>query len=116
MKLIPRRTGLPRAVWITENQGYPYDVRVKVRRLRSGGGMWPDAVFVSVRPKCDEIVPPGRQPELPAADLALICRWIKLNRDTILDFWNGRSTTSKLMHACSAYSSPKRSRRCTTAT
>ena len=89
VKLIPRRTGLPRAVWITENQGYPHDVRVKVSRLRSGGGTWPDAVSVSVRPVCEEIVPPGRQPELPAADLAQVCRWIVLNHDVIIEFWNG---------------------------
>lgn len=30
LRLIPRRTGLPRAVWITGNQGYPHDVRAKV--------------------------------------------------------------------------------------
>jgi len=89
VKLIPRRTGLPRSVWITENQGYQHDVRVKVSRLRSGGGTWLDAVSVSVRPICEEIVPPGRQPELPAADLALLSDWIALNRDVIIDFWNG---------------------------
>jgi hypothetical protein len=89
VKLSPHRTGLPRAVWITENQGYPHDVRVKVSRVRSGRGTWPDAVSVSVRPTCAELVPPGRQPELPAADLALVCRWIVLNRDVILDFWDG---------------------------
>jgi hypothetical protein len=30
VKRLPDQTGLPRAVWITENQGYPHDVRVKV--------------------------------------------------------------------------------------
>jgi hypothetical protein len=89
VKLIPQRSGLPRAVWITENQGYPHDVRVKVSRLRSGRGTWLDAVPVSVRPICEEIVPPGRQPELPTADLALVSQWIALNRDVIIDFWNG---------------------------
>jgi hypothetical protein len=89
VKRTPDQTGLSRAVWITENQGYPHDVRVKVSQLRSGGGRWPDAVFVSVRPSCAEIVPPGRQPALPAADLAQVCRWIALNRDVILEFWDG---------------------------
>ena len=50
LRLIPRRTGLPRAVWITENQGYPHDVRAKGSRLRSGHETWLDAVSVSVRP------------------------------------------------------------------
>lgn len=89
VKLLPQRTGLPRAVWITENQGYQHDIRVKVSRVRSGRGTWPDAVSVTVRPDCAEIVPPGHQPELPPADLALVCRWIDLNRDTIVDFWDG---------------------------
>jgi hypothetical protein len=69
VKLTPRGTGLPRAAWITEDQVYQHDVRVKVSRLRSGRGRWLDAVSVSVRPICEEIVPPGRQPELPTADL-----------------------------------------------
>lgn len=89
MKLSPQRTGLPRAVWITEDQGYRHDVRVKVSRLRSGAGKWPDAVSVSVRPSCGEIVPAGRQPELPVADLVQVCHWITLNRDVIIDFWDG---------------------------
>ena len=89
VKLIPLRTGLPRAVWITENQGYPHDVRVKISRLRGGGGTWLDAVSVTVRPACEEIVPPGRRSELPAGDLVQVCRWVALNQDVIIDFWNG---------------------------
>jgi hypothetical protein len=89
VKRIPDQTGLQRAVWITENQGYPHDIRVKVSRMRSGRGRWPDAVFVSVRPSCTEIVPSGRQPELPTADLSEVCRWITLNRDVIIEFWDG---------------------------
>ena len=89
VKLVPDDTGLPRSVWITENQGYRHDVRVKVSRLRTGRGSWPDAVFVSVRPTCKEIISYGRQPELPTADLAQVCRWIELNSDMIIDFWDG---------------------------
>ena len=33
VKLPPRLTGLPMAVWITENDGYPHDVRVKSARF-----------------------------------------------------------------------------------
>jgi hypothetical protein len=32
VKLPPRLTGLPIAVWIAENDGHPHDVRVKVSR------------------------------------------------------------------------------------
>src|SRR5260370_20433620 len=36
VKLPPRLTGLPMAVWITENDGYPHDMRVKVSTLHGG--------------------------------------------------------------------------------
>jgi len=89
VKRIPDQTGLSRAVWITENQGYPHDCRVKVSRLRSGRGHWPDAVFVSVRPVCEEILSSSGRRELPTSDLAKVCRWIELNRDVIIEFWDG---------------------------
>jgi hypothetical protein len=41
-KLPPRLTGLPMAVWITPNEGFPHDVRVKVSRIHGGRGRWPD--------------------------------------------------------------------------
>jgi hypothetical protein len=85
VKLLPARTGLPMAVWITENQGYPHDVRVKVSTVHSGRGQWPAAPSMAVRPQPHEIVPGS----LPAADVALVSRWIELNRGVIVDFWNG---------------------------
>ena len=84
VKLRPRDTGLPMAVWITENEGYPHDVRVKVSPLHGGRGSWASAPSIGVRPQPHEIVPGS----LPAADVALVSRWIELNRQTIVDFWN----------------------------
>jgi hypothetical protein len=89
MKVPPEDTGLPMAVWITENDGYPHDVRVKVSKLHGGGGSWRhDSVSVGVRPQPHEIVPGS----LPAADFALVRQWIELNRQTILEFWDGKLT------------------------
>ena len=85
VKLAPRLTGLPMAVWITENDGYPHDVRVKVSQLHGGRGSWRAAPSIGVRPQPHEIVPGS----LPAADVALVSRWIELNRAVIVDFWNG---------------------------
>ena len=85
VKLPPRSTGLPMAVWITENDGYPHDVRVKVSTLHDGRGSWRAAPSIAVRPQPHEIVPGS----LPAADVALVSRWIDLNRDVIIDYWNG---------------------------
>ena len=69
------------AVCITENDDYPHDVRVKVSTLRGGRGSWRTAPSIAVRPQPHEI--------LPAADVALVSRWIDLNRDVISGYWNG---------------------------
>ena len=82
VKLPPRLTGLPMAVWITENDGYPHDVRVRVIILHGGRGSWRTAPSIAVRPQPHEIVPGC----LPAADVALVRRWIDLNRDVITDY------------------------------
>jgi hypothetical protein len=39
---------------------------------------------MEVRPRPREIVPGS----LPAADVALVSRWIELNRDMIIDLWD----------------------------
>jgi hypothetical protein len=59
MKLPPPETGLPMAVWITPNDGYPDDVRIKVSTLKGGGSWTHDAVQVAVRPRPRELVPRG---------------------------------------------------------
>jgi len=84
VKLPPRLTGLPMAVWMTENDGYPHDVWVRVSTLPGGRGSWRAAPSI-VRPLPYEIVPGS----LPAADVALASRWIDLNRDVIIDLRNG---------------------------
>ena len=85
VKLPPRLTGLPMAVWITESDGYPHDVRVKVSTLHGGLGSWRTAPLTVVRPRPREVVPSS----LPASDVALVSRWIDLNRDVIIEYWNG---------------------------
>jgi hypothetical protein len=84
VKRLPHQTGLPMAVWITENDGYPHDVRVKVSTLHGGRGSWRAAVSMAVRPLPREIMPGS----LPAADVALVSRWIELNRAVIIDLWD----------------------------
>src|SRR6201987_3580777 len=84
-KLPPRLTGLPMAVWITPNEGFPHDVRVKVSRTHGGRGRWPDAASVAVRPQPREIVPGS----LTVADIAVVGRWISLNQAMIVEYWDG---------------------------
>src|SRR5262249_11134040 len=83
VRLPPRLTGLPMVVWITENDGYPHDVRVKVSTLHGGRGSLRTAPSIAVRPQPHEIVPGS----FPAPDVALVTRWNYLNRDVILYFW-----------------------------
>jgi hypothetical protein len=85
VQLPPRVIDLAMAVWITENDGYPHDVRVKVSTHHGGRGSWRTAPSIAVRPQPREMVPGS----LPAADVALVIRWIDLNRDVIIDYWNG---------------------------
>jgi hypothetical protein len=92
-KLTPRLTGLPMAVWVTPNEGYPHDVRVKVSRIHGGRGRWIDAAPVAVRPTLRLIVPGS----LSGADERLASRWIELNRDTIIDYWDGTIELDELL-------------------
>jgi hypothetical protein len=68
VKLPLRLTDLPMAVWITENDGYPHNVRVKVSPLHGSRGSWRTAPSIEVRPRLHEIVPNS----LPADDVALV--------------------------------------------
>ena len=72
VKLPPRVTGLPMAVWITENDGYPHDVRVKVSTLHGGRGSWRTAPSIAVRPQPHELCRAACRPLMsrsPAAGL-----------------------------------------------
>src|ERR1700755_2576265 len=81
MKLSPALTGLPMAIWITPNEGYPHDVRIKVS-LASGRGSWSDAVPVAVRPEPRDVTG-----SLPTADFRAVCRWLELNRAAVIAYW-----------------------------
>lgn len=83
--LPPEVTGLPMVVWISERGRARYDIRLKVS-LVHGRRAHPDqTASVSVRPTVDVVAGPALDPH----DLVLVRRWIELNRDTILAYWNG---------------------------
>jgi hypothetical protein len=84
VKLLPPDTGLPMAVWITQNDGYTRDIRVKVATVQGGRGSWPASPSMGVRPQPQEIRPGS----LPAADVRRVARWIDLNRDLIIEYWD----------------------------
>src|SRR3954452_18675012 len=80
--LRPERTGLPFVVFISQKGGARHDVRVKVA---PGAKVRPsEMVTVAIRPSVRVV-----RGELDPRDLALLTRWIDLNRNTLIEYWNG---------------------------
>jgi hypothetical protein len=80
--LRPDRTGLPFVVFMSQRGGAGHDVRVKVAhtpRVRPS-----EMVTVALRPPVRVIR--GR---LEPHDLDLLRRWIEINAQVIIDYWNG---------------------------
>jgi Domain of unknown function (DUF4160) len=78
--LHPKRTGLPFAIYISEKQGR-HDVRVKVA---AGPRATQFIASIGLRPKIEVV-----GGDLSAQDFELVRRWIELNRDVIIGYWNG---------------------------
>lgn len=74
----PKRSGLPFVVYISEKQGR-HDVRVKVA---AGPKAPPFVASVSVRPDVEIVAG-----DLSAGDFDLVRRWVELNRDVIIGYW-----------------------------
>jgi len=80
--LRPERTGLPFVVFISQKGGARHDLRVKVAR---GAKVRPsEMVTVAIRPAIRVV-----RGALDPRDLALLTRWIDLNRNTLIEYWNG---------------------------
>src|SRR5579872_3884911 len=81
--LSPKRTGLPFVVWISPRAGVQHDVRVKVSK---GPKVHPaELISVAIRPDV-QVVGGGK---VTAHDLDLLKRWVKLNQDVIIKYWDG---------------------------
>jgi hypothetical protein len=80
--LRPERTGLPFVVFISQKGGARHDVRVKMAR---GAKVRPsEMVAVAVRPN-----PRVIRGVLDPAGLARLAEWIELNKDVLIDYWDG---------------------------
>jgi hypothetical protein len=80
--LRPERTGLPFVVFISQKGGARHDVRVTIARgakVRAS-----EMITVAVRPNVRVI-----RGVLDPDDLARLAEWIELNRDVLIDYWNG---------------------------
>jgi len=82
--LPPSFTGLPFVVWISQKGYAKHDCRVKVSmgpKVKPG-----DFVTVTVRPEVREIPSRGI---LRPDQMRALTRWIGLNRDVLVKFWEG---------------------------
>ena len=80
--LRPERTGLPFVVFISQKGGARHDVRVKIAH---GAKVRPsEMATVAVRPTVRVI-----RGALDPDDLAMLTEWIELNKNVLIDYWNG---------------------------
>ena len=85
--VFPEDTGLPFVVYISEKGNARHDVRVKVA---SGPKARDFVATVSVRPAVEVV-----GGELDTGSLDLVRRWIDLNRDVIIQYWDGTIAQTK---------------------
>ncbi len=77
-----KRTGLPFIVWISPRGGARNDIQIKVSR---GPKAIPsEMVSVAIRPEVRVV-----DGMMPASDLALLDRWVQLNYDVLIKYWDG---------------------------
>jgi hypothetical protein len=90
--LFPKHTGLPFVVWISYKGGAQHDVRVKVS---PGPKAHPsEMVSVAIRPSAQVV-----EGKMKAADFALLAKWIHLNHDVLVKYWDGDIDTKDAVEA-----------------
>ena len=80
--LRPERTGLPFVVFISQRGGARHDVRIKL--ARSPRVRPSEMITVALRPTARVVR--GR---LDAREFELVRKWLDLNADVLIDYWNG---------------------------
>jgi len=80
--LRPERTGLPFVVFISQRGGARHDARVKV--AHSAKVRPSEMATVAIRPSVRVV-----RGVLDPRDLNPLTRWIELNKDVLIDYWNG---------------------------
>ena len=91
--LSPSLTGLPMVVWISERGGARHDARAKVALVHGRRAHPHQSASVSVRPTVEVVAGPA----LDRRDLELVRRWIEINREALLAYWNGDLLTDEII-------------------
>lgn len=92
--LFPKHTGLPFVVWISVRGDARHDVRVKVSE--NAEAIPREMATVGIRPEIEII-----EGEMNAEAFRLLEAWIRLNRSTLISYWEGEIDTQDALEALS---------------
>ena len=80
--LRPERTGLPFVVFVSQRGGARHDVRIKLARAPKVRPS--EMITIAIRP-----APRVIRGSINAREFALVRKWINLNTDILVAYWNG---------------------------
>lgn len=89
--LYPRETGLPVTIWVSPRGRARHAARIKVCRVPGDRMVPSNTASVRIQPE-----PKLVEGELPAAWFEAVARWVTINRNPLLDYWNGTIGTTEL--------------------
>ena len=92
--LYPDTTGLPMTVWVSPRGNARHDVRVKVNMTHGNQMNIANTAVVAVRPS-----PRVVAGQLAPADIQAVFQWVSLNTDALVEYWEGRIDTARLIHS-----------------
>ena len=92
--LYPGTTGLPMTVWVSPRGNAQHDVRVKVNMTHGNQMNIANTAVVGVRP-----APRIVAGQLSPADAQAVFQWVSLNADALVEYWEGRIDTARMIHA-----------------
>ena len=85
--LYPDETGLPMTVWVSPR----HDARIKVNMTHGNRMTMEDTAVLAIRPS-----PRVVEGRLSLEDQEGVTRWIALNAETLIGYWNGDIGTIQL--------------------
>jgi hypothetical protein len=92
--LCPDTTGLPMTVWISPRGNARHDVRIKVNMTRGNQMNTVDRAVVGLRPTPGVIAG-----QLSPVDVQAVFRWMTLNADALIAYWEGQIDTARMIQA-----------------
>ena len=92
--LYPDTTGLPMTVWVSPRDSARHDVRVKVNTTHGNQMNIANTAVVGVRPAPHMIT--GL---LSPVDAQAVFQWVAMNTDTLVEYWDGRIDTARMIWA-----------------